>query len=171
LICTPLETLLNTPISQISFPTTLYSIFLSSFAPLSPSQTLTKRPTSPATPPKARHSRSHSSSSHHSSRAAESDLCYLWALVQSWSQPSCPTLSLAPFPSKLPPFPFLHFSLTVIVVVPPPGNCAVQLGFLVHVNGPLPPDQVVFCPEHVQVGGHVVSVVIPVTVVVTVVLL
>lgn len=59
----------------------------------------------------------------------------------------------------------------VIVVVPPPGNCAVQLGFLVHVNGPLPPDQVVFCPEHVQVAGHAVSVVIPVTVVVTVVLL
>ena len=82
-----------------------------------------------------------------------------------------PYTIISSLPLKTSPYPFSSFSLTVIVVVPPPGNCAVKLGFLVHVNGPLPPDQVVFCPEHVQVGGHVVSVVIPVTVVVTVVLL
>jgi len=41
----------------------------------------------------------------------------------------------------------------------------------VHEYGPWPPLHVVFCPEHVQVAGHVVRVVTVVTVVVMVELL
>lgn len=52
----------------------------------------------------------------------------------------------------------------VIVVVPPPGSCATQLGVVVHEYGPWLPVHVVFCPEHVHVAGHVVSVVTVVTV-------
>jgi len=57
----------------------------------------------------------------------------------------------------------------VIVVVPPPGNTAVQLGLRVHVNGPFVPSQVVVWPEHVHVAGQVVNVVMLVTVTVVLV--
>jgi len=54
----------------------------------------------------------------------------------------------------------------VTVVVPPPGNTALQLGLFVHVNGPEVPLQVVVWPEHVQEAGQVVRVVMLVTVMV-----
>jgi len=54
----------------------------------------------------------------------------------------------------------------VTVVVPPPGNTTLQLGDFVHENGPEAPLQVVVWPEQVHDAGHVVRVVMLVTVIV-----
>lgn len=50
------------------------------------------------------------------------------------------------------------------MTVPPPGKTQVQVGFALHGEGPFDPVQVVVCPEQVTSAGHVVIVVIEVTV-------